>query len=31
MKFCGKCGSKLDEQTRLCFNCDTVRRENELN
>lgn len=31
MRFCGKCGSKLDEQTGLCFNCDTVRKENKLN
>lgn len=24
-KFCGKCGSKLDEKTGLCPNCDLIR------
>lgn len=26
-KFCGKCGTKLDEVTGLCPNCDTVKIE----
>lgn len=31
MSFCGKCGSKLDEQTGLCSNCNAVMQENKLN
>lgn len=26
-KFCGKCGSKLDEVTGLCLNCDATKME----
>ncbi len=27
-KFCGKCGTKLDEVTGLCPNCDAEKMEN---
>lgn len=26
-KFCGKCGTKLDEVTGLCPNCDAEKME----